>query len=107
MVVVRCAHSDVRPTWPSPSGFHSWEPCGCRPAHQGGGPWLATDIERRPPQEPAPTEKTVDRVLAAARAPVERGVARLGSWRISRRSRRSPNRMTPIAEAALTLERQR
>lgn len=53
------------------------------------------------------TEKTVNRALAAARAPVERGVARLKSWRIFRRSRCSPNRMTSIAKAVLTLERQR
>jgi hypothetical protein len=42
-----------------------------------------------------------------SRAPVERGMARLKSWRIFRRSRRSPNRMTSIAKAVLTLERQR
>ncbi|MFC5809403.1 IS5/IS1182 family transposase, partial [Streptomyces heilongjiangensis] len=38
---------------------------------------------------------------------VERGVARLKSWRIFRRSRCSPNRMSSIAAAVLTLERQR
>jgi len=54
-----------------------------------------------------PSERTRNRALAAARAPVERGVARLKSWRIFRRSRCSPNRMTPIAKAVLTLERQR
>ncbi|GAA2471620.1 IS5/IS1182 family transposase [Actinocorallia cavernae] len=36
---------------------------------------------------------------------VERGVARLKSWRIFRRSRCSPNCMTSIAKAILTLER--
>ncbi len=40
-------------------------------------------------------------------APVERGMARLKSWQIFRRSRISPNRMTVIAKAVLTLERQR
>jgi hypothetical protein len=50
---------------------------------------------------------TLNRAPAAARAPLERGVARLKSWRIFRRSRRSPNRMTSIAKAILTLERQR
>ncbi|MGQ4365408.1 IS5/IS1182 family transposase, partial [Streptomyces sp. SAS_272] len=48
-----------------------------------------------------------NRALAAARAPVERGVARLKSWRIFRRSRCSPNHMTSIAKAILTLEQQR
>ncbi|MGW8763751.1 transposase family protein [Streptomyces sp. NPDC055815] len=35
------------------------------------------------------------------------GMVRLKSWRIFRRSRMSPNRMTSIAKAVLTLERQR
>ena len=76
-------------------------------AYQGGGPWLTTGIKRRPHQELTPTGKARNRGLAVARAPVERGVARLKSWRIFRRSRCSPNRMTSIAKAILTLERQR
>lgn len=76
-------------------------------AYQGAGPWLTTGIKRRPLRELTTTEKTRNRALAAARAPVERGVARLKSWRIFRRSRCSPNRMTSIAKAILTLERQR
>ncbi|MFB7107038.1 transposase family protein, partial [Streptomyces hydrogenans] len=52
-------------------------------------------------------QRTVNRALAAARAPVERGMARLKSWQIFRRSRISPNRMTVITKAVLTLERQR
>jgi hypothetical protein len=44
---------------------------------------------------------------AALLAPVEGGVARLKTWRIFRRSRCSPNRMTSIAKATLTLEPQR
>ena len=54
-----------------------------------------------------PTQQTVNRALSAARAPAERGVARLKSWQIFRRARCSPNRMTSIATAVLTLERQR
>ncbi|MET8977919.1 transposase family protein [Streptomyces sp. NPDC004539] len=80
-------------------------------------PWLSPALPGRThdltvPQrgcpQPAPTgsSATLNRVLAAARAPVERGVARLKSWRIFRRSRCSPNRMTSIAKAILTLERQ-
>ncbi len=76
-------------------------------AYQGGGPWVSTGIKRKPLQELTLTEKTVNRALSAARAPVERGVARLKSWQIFRRSRCSPNRMTSIAKAVLTLERQR
>jgi hypothetical protein len=76
-------------------------------AHQSGGPRVTTGIKRRPLHELTLTEKTVNRALAAARAPVERGVARLKSWRIFRRSRCSPHRMTSITRAILTLERQR
>jgi hypothetical protein len=76
-------------------------------AYQGAGPWPTTGIKRKPLQELTPTEMTLNRALAAARAPVERGVARLKSWRIFRRSRCSPNRVTSIAKAILTLERQR
>lgn len=59
--------------------------------YQGGGPWVSTGIKRKPLQELTLTEKSLRRALAAARAPVERGVARLKSWRIFRRSRCSPN----------------
>ncbi|MDQ0904764.1 hypothetical protein QFZ32_000684 [Streptomyces canus] len=76
-------------------------------AYQGGGPWVRTGIKRKPLQELTLTEKTLDRALSAARAPVERGVAWLKSWRIFHRSRCSPNRMPSIAKAVLTLERQR
>lgn len=76
-------------------------------AYQGGGPWLTTGIKRKPLQKLTPTETTLNRALDSARAPVERGVARLKSWRIFRRSRCSSNRMTSIAKAILTLERQR
>ncbi|WP_425428968.1 transposase family protein [Streptomyces vietnamensis] len=45
-----------------------------------------------------PTQRTANRGLAAARAPVERGITRLKTWQIFRRSRISPNRMTVIAK---------
>ncbi|BBA96934.1 hypothetical protein RVR_2460 [Actinacidiphila reveromycinica] len=53
------------------------------------------------------TQRTVNPALAAARAPVERGMAQLKSRQINRRSRISTNRMSVIATAVLTLERQR
>ncbi|WP_405563106.1 hypothetical protein OG418_01295 [Streptomyces phaeochromogenes] len=67
-----------------------------RTHHPGGGPWVTTGIKRRPLQELTLTEKTLNRARAraAARAPVERGVARLNPWRIFHKARRSPNRMT-------------
>jgi hypothetical protein len=76
-------------------------------AYIGAGPWVTTALRRPPGRGLTTTQQTVNRALSAARAPVERGIARLKSWRIFRRSRCSPNRMTSIAAAVLTLERQR
>ncbi|WNO76900.1 transposase family protein [Streptomyces sp. AM8-1-1] len=76
-------------------------------AYTGAGPWVTTGLKRPPGGELTPTQRTLNRALAQARAPVERGIARLKSWQIFRRSRTSPNRMTVSAKAILTLERQR
>lgn len=54
-----------------------------------------------------PTQQTANRALARTRAAVERGVARRKSWRILRHARCSPNRLTSMAKAVLTLERHR
>ncbi|WP_329529431.1 transposase family protein [Streptomyces sp. NBC_01462] len=76
-------------------------------AYTGAGPWATTGRRRPPGEQLSPTQQTVNRALARSRAPVERGIALLKSWCIFRRSRISPNRMTSIAKAVLTLERQR
>ncbi|MEU2999423.1 transposase family protein [Streptomyces sp. NPDC006995] len=76
-------------------------------AYIGAGPWVTTPIRRLPNRDLTTTQQTINRALSAARAPVERSIARLKSWRIFRRARCSPNRMTAIAAAILTLERQR
>jgi hypothetical protein len=68
-------------------------------AYTGGSSWVTTALRRPPNSELSPTQLTVNRALAQARPPVERGAARLKSLRISRRSRSSPNRMTSIAKA--------
>lgn len=75
-------------------------------AYIGAGSWVTTPIRRLPHQDLTATQRTINRTLSAARAPVERSVARLKSWRVFRRARCSPNRMTVIAAAVLTLERQ-
>lgn len=71
----------------------------------GAGAWVTTPARRPPGGELSLTQQTVDRALSKARAPVEGGVARLRSWRIFRRARCSPNRMTSIAAGVLALER--
>jgi hypothetical protein len=76
-------------------------------AYMGAGPWVTTSFRRPPGRDLTPTQQTVNRALSAARAPVERGVARLKSWRIFRKAQCSPNRMSSIAAAVLTLERHR
>ncbi|AYV32232.1 hypothetical protein EES41_36355 [Streptomyces sp. ADI95-16] len=76
-------------------------------AYQGAGPWVTTGLTRPPGGELTLTQRTVNRALAAARTPVERGMARLKPRQIFRKSRKGPNRMTVITKAVLTLERQR
>lgn len=46
-------------------------------------PWVTTAIRRPPGCALSPTELTLNRALAHARAPGDRGVARLKRWRIS------------------------
>ncbi|MHC3474879.1 transposase [Streptomyces sp. 7R007] len=76
-------------------------------AYIGAGDWVTTAKRRPPNGDLTPTERTVNKALSAARAPLERGVARLKSWRVFRKARCSPNRLSSIAAAVLTLERQR
>ncbi|MGI5412693.1 transposase family protein [Streptomyces chartreusis] len=76
-------------------------------AYMGAGPWATAPLRRPPGRDLTPTQQTISRALATARAPVERGPARLKSWQIFHKSRCSPNRMSSISAAVLTLERQR
>ena len=76
-------------------------------AYIGAGDWVTTAKRRPPKGELTLTERTKNRALSAARAPVERGMAQLKSWQIFRRSRISPNSMSVITKAVLTLEKQR
>jgi hypothetical protein len=74
-------------------------------AYQGAGPWGTTGIKRPPGGELTPTQRTVTAPSPRPELP-SNGMARLKSWQIFRRARISPNRMTVIAKAVLTLERQ-
>ncbi|SHH39948.1 DDE superfamily endonuclease [Streptomyces sp. 3214.6] len=73
----------------------------------GAGAWVTTPARRPADGELSLTQRTVNQALSRARTPVEGGVACLKCWRIFRRARFSPNRMTSIAAAVLALERQR
>ncbi len=57
---------------------------------QGGGPWLTTGINAGVVGAHLHREKAVNRALAGAPAPVERGVARLKAWRTFHRARAAP-----------------
>lgn len=48
-------------------------------AYIGAGPWVTTPTRRLPHQHLTATQRTTNRALSAARAPVERSVARLKS----------------------------
>lgn len=53
-------------------------------ACQGAGLWFITGLKRSPGGVLTLTQRAANRALAAARAPVERGMARLESWQIFR-----------------------
>ncbi|WP_158710393.1 transposase family protein [Streptomyces sp. NRRL F-5126] len=76
-------------------------------AYQGAGSRRSTGRIGPPGGHLASTQRTANRALATSRAPVQRDIAPVKSWRIFRRSRISPNRMTSVTKAILTLERQR
>ncbi|RPK82124.1 MULTISPECIES: transposase [Streptomyces] len=59
-------------------------------AYQGASPWVTTGLRRPPGGRLSPTQQTINRALAPSRSPVERGMARLKSWRIFRCALRQP-----------------
>jgi hypothetical protein len=76
-------------------------------AYQGIGGTFATPVKRRPSRELTIKQKSVNRAHARLRSPVERAFARLKAWRIFRKARISPNRLTSVVQAILTLEKHR
>lgn len=71
--------------------------------YQGAGGTVITPIKRRPGGELHDKHKKSNRVHAALRAPVERAISRIKGWRIFRHARISPNKLTSVAAAILTL----
>lgn len=76
-------------------------------AYQGAGGTFCTPVKRSRGRDLTVKQKSVNRAHARLRSPVERAFARLKAWRIFRKARVSPNRLTSIVKAVLTLERQR
>ncbi|WP_344500762.1 transposase family protein [Streptomyces enissocaesilis] len=73
-------------------------------AYLGAGGTFATGQRRRPGKEPSPRQKASNKAHARLRYPVERGMARLKTWRIFRKARCSPTWLTTAVKAVLTLE---
>ncbi|MEU9057285.1 transposase family protein [Streptomyces sp. NPDC048384] len=71
--------------------------------YAGAGGTVITPIKRRPKTELSDKHKASNRVHAALRAPVERAISRIKQWRIFRHARISPNRLSSVSAAILTL----
>jgi hypothetical protein len=76
-------------------------------AYQGTGDIAAVPHRRRPGKDLPIKQKSVNRAHSRLRWPVERAIARIKTWRILRKTRTSPNRLTSIARAVLILETHR
>ncbi|MER5547214.1 transposase family protein [Streptomyces sp. NPDC002589] len=76
-------------------------------AYEGAGGTVCTPFKRHCGRELTMHQKNVNRAHSRLRSPVERAFARLKSWRIFRRARCSPNRLTSMTKAVLTLESHR
>ncbi|WP_324605403.1 transposase family protein, partial [Streptomyces sp. NRRL F-2664] len=56
---------------------------------------------------PTPRQKRVNRARSRLRWPVERAIASIKTWRILRKARCHPTRLTSTTKAILTLETHR
>ncbi|MFI6683245.1 transposase family protein [Streptomyces sp. NPDC050485] len=75
--------------------------------YTGAGGTFAFPIRRKPRTEPTAREKSLNKAHARLRYPVERGVARIKTWRILRHARCSHNQLASAVKAILTLETHR
>jgi hypothetical protein len=73
------------------------------------GPRVTTPVRRPSRRELTPAQRMTNRALSAARAPVERGGARLKSWRIFRRpaAARTACRRSPQSPSACSVSAER
>ncbi|MFB7828943.1 transposase family protein, partial [Streptomyces hydrogenans] len=76
-------------------------------AYAGAGGTFQVPFKRRLGRPLTTRQAAVNRAHARLRFPVERAFARLKAWRIFRKARCSPNRLTSITKAVLALERRR
>ena len=72
-------------------------------ADNGDDPVVVTGFKATRARKLTPAEKEPNRVLAAGRAPVERGFAHPKNWRILTRLRTDPARATHLLRALLGL----
>ncbi len=75
--------------------------------HQGAGGNVVVPARRRPGKDLTAKQKSVNRAHSRLRYLVERAIARIKTWRILRKARISPNKLTSITKATLTLETHR
>ncbi|MFD5514014.1 transposase family protein [Streptomyces sp. NPDC127051] len=75
--------------------------------HQGAGDIVAVPHRRKPGKDLTLKQKCVSRAHARLRWPVERAIAEIKTWRILRKARCHPTRLTSITKAILTLETHR
>lgn len=76
-------------------------------AYAGAGGTFQVPFKRHLGRDLTREQANVNRAHTRLRIPVERAFARLKCWRIFRKARISPNRLTSIVKAVLTLEHQR
>jgi len=72
-------------------------------AYQAAGPHIAVPLRRRPKQLSV-NQRLANRNQARNRAPGERAVATLKTWRLLTKLRCSPHRATPIIAAIRVLQ---
>jgi DDE superfamily endonuclease len=76
-------------------------------AYEGAGGTFCTPHKRHCGRDLTAYQSGVNKAHSRLRSPVERAFAQFKQWRIFRRARCSPNQLTSIVQAVLTLEQHR